>query len=51
MSSVKREKFKVICLECEKRFKTSSYLPECPNCHGSDIDLDYENENNKKEEV
>jgi len=40
MSSVKKEKFPVICLECGKKFKTSSYLPECPKCNGSDIELD-----------
>jgi len=38
-----KEKFAVKCLECGKKFKTSSYLPECPKCNGSDIDLDYEN--------
>ena len=43
MSNVKKQKFAVKCLECGKQFKTSSSLPECPKCNGSDIDLDYEN--------
>jgi Zn finger protein HypA/HybF involved in hydrogenase expression len=29
----------VVCLECDKRFKTASYTPSCPRCHGSDIEV------------
>lgn len=28
----------VECLECGKKFKTSSLLPVCPMCGGSDIE-------------
>jgi len=30
---------KVECLECGKKFSTRSTLPECPRCHGVDIDV------------
>lgn len=36
---VKKAKFPVVCLECGKKFTTSSMLPECPECGGSDIDV------------
>lgn len=29
----------VECLECGRKFKTRSTLPECPTCGGSDVDL------------
>lgn len=35
----KKIKIQVQCLECEKIFKTSSMLPNCPKCGGSDIDI------------
>jgi hypothetical protein len=31
--------FRVICLECNKRFSTRSMLPVCPSCNGSDIEV------------
>lgn len=33
-----REGIKVECLECGKRFTTSSPLPSCPACKGSDVE-------------
>ena len=30
---------KVECLECGRKFKTRSTLPQCPKCGGSDVDL------------
>ena len=30
---------KVVCNECRKKFTTSSMDPECPNCHGTDIEV------------
>lgn len=30
----------VECMECRKKFRTKKILPECPNCGGSDIDLE-----------
>ena len=35
----KKEKFAVECLECGRNFKTSSMIPSCPKCGGSDIEL------------
>jgi len=29
----------LVCLECGKQFTSKSTLPECPQCGGSDIDL------------
>lgn len=29
----------VICLECSRKFHTRSYLPECPGCGGSDVEI------------
>lgn len=37
--SPKKIKIHVVCLECEKRFLTTSMLPSCPKCGGSDIDV------------
>lgn len=34
-----REKIAVECLECGRKFKTASFVPECPKCGGSDIDI------------
>ncbi len=31
---------RVQCMECGKKFRTSSMLPTCPKCHGSDIEPD-----------
>jgi len=37
---VKRShRFPVECLECGRKFSTSSMLPSCPRCGGSDIDV------------
>ena len=30
---------RVQCQECGKVFRASGFLPECPACGGSDIDL------------
>lgn len=35
----KKIKIHVVCLECGKRFLTTSMLPSCPKCGGSDIDV------------
>lgn len=35
-----RERVLVLCLECGKRFRTVSLMPECPMCGGSDVDMD-----------
>lgn len=35
----RRHKMRVVCLECDRAFSTTSSIPECPNCGGSDIDL------------
>jgi Zn finger protein HypA/HybF involved in hydrogenase expression len=32
-------RLKVICLECEKKFTSASYIPTCPGCGGSDVEL------------
>ena len=29
----------VQCLECGKKFTTTKEIPECPRCHGVDIDV------------
>lgn len=36
---MKREKIKVVCLECGKKFATTSFDPQCPKCNGVDIDV------------
>lgn len=36
---MKAERIKVECLECGKTWWTSNTLPECPRCHGTDVDL------------
>ena len=33
------DKIAVQCLECGRKFRTSSMLPECPKCGGSDVDV------------
>jgi hypothetical protein len=33
-----RRAMRVTCLECSRTFKTSSFLPTCPGCGGSDIE-------------
>jgi Zn finger protein HypA/HybF involved in hydrogenase expression len=35
----KTEPIKVECLECGRKFQTRSMDPECPKCHGVDIDV------------
>jgi hypothetical protein len=35
----RRHAFKVICLECSQRFTTTSSIPTCPGCGGSDVEL------------
>jgi len=35
----KRGAMKVTCLECSRNFLTRSYIPTCPGCGGSDIEL------------
>ena len=32
-------RFAVQCLECNRKFKTASLVPVCPNCHSTDIEL------------
>jgi ribosomal protein S27E len=32
-------KLRVECMECSKRFSTTSMLPECPKCGSTDVDL------------
>jgi Zn finger protein HypA/HybF involved in hydrogenase expression len=32
-------KIAVVCLECGKKFVTARELPECPKCHGTDIEV------------
>lgn len=36
---VPAKKFKVVCMECGKKFTTKSALPTCPKCKGSDIEV------------
>lgn len=36
---MKSEKIPVVCLECGRKFKTSSMLPTCPKCGGSDVEV------------
>ena len=31
-------RFRVMCLECERKFRTASMLPRCPRCGGSDVE-------------
>jgi Zn finger protein HypA/HybF involved in hydrogenase expression len=38
----------VKCMECGKKFKTASMLPDCPKCGGSDIEPDYDAPSAKK---
>jgi ribosomal protein S27E len=33
------KRFKVICLECGQKFSSSSYIPTCSGCGGSDCEL------------
>ena len=33
------ESMKVECLECGRKFKTTSMVPSCPKCKSSDIEL------------
>ena len=35
-----RVRFRVVCLECGRRFRSSALLPECPGCSSSDVELD-----------
>ena len=35
----RRHAFKIICLECSRCFQTSSNVPSCPGCGGSDTEL------------
>ena len=35
----KRNSIKVFCLECSRRFTTKSFIPTCPGCGSSDIEL------------
>jgi len=32
-------KFKVVCMECGRKFSTSSTLPSCSKCGSSDIEV------------
>jgi len=34
------KQIKAVCLECGRKFRTASALPECPRCGGSDVDVD-----------
>ena len=34
----KRPSFKVICMECQRKFTTTNPTPECPKCGGVDIE-------------
>ena len=38
-TKTKSEAIAVECLECGRKFKTRSLDPECPKCHGVDIDV------------
>jgi DNA polymerase II large subunit len=35
----KRSRLKVVCLECNRKFSSSSFIPTCPGCGGSDVEL------------
>lgn len=35
----RHHRVKVICLECGIKSSTSSAIPECPGCGGSDLEL------------
>ena len=32
-------RLKVVCLECDRKFTSASYIPTCPKCGGSDVEL------------
>jgi Zn finger protein HypA/HybF involved in hydrogenase expression len=32
-------KVKVVCMECGRKFSTADFVPECPKCGGSDVDV------------
>jgi hypothetical protein len=36
---MKTEAIPVECMECGKKFRTRSTCPECPRCHGVDIEV------------
>jgi len=36
---LRSRRMKVTCLECSHTFSTSSSVPSCPGCGGSDIEL------------
>lgn len=38
--TTKKVPMRVACLECQKKFRTTKDIPECPRCGGSDIELD-----------
>lgn len=29
---------RVVCMECDRKFKTASIVPSCPKCGGSDVE-------------
>jgi Zn finger protein HypA/HybF involved in hydrogenase expression len=31
-------RLKVVCNECGKKFSTARDIPECPRCHGTDVE-------------
>jgi predicted transcriptional regulator len=33
------ERVAVVCLECGRKFKTATVIPTCPQCGGSDIEV------------
>jgi len=35
----KRHSTRVVCLECSRTFATRSFIPSCPGCGGSDVEL------------
>lgn len=35
----RRHTMKVVCVECNKKFSTTKSIPECPRCHGTDVEL------------
>lgn len=39
VKEARTEPIKVKCQECGAKFKTRSYDPTCPKCHGADIDI------------
>jgi hypothetical protein len=32
-------RMKVTCLECGRKWRTTSFIPTCPGCGGSDVEL------------